>query len=273
MAWLLAWPAVVALALPFFVALVLALWLASLRLAGLAAVAGYAVSHVLIAGIGWPPTGGIARLWLCALAAAPLGAALDRTGPRASWPGILLLLLAAGAAVWVQWPALRYLSLPSLAIGVVVGASYCALIAALFERMHDAPERCGPALVSFAAATGGAALYSASGLMGELGTALAAASTAVFAVAVAGGSGFAPGRAFAFGAGLPVALLGVLAWRLASMRWYVLGMLAVIPFAALLPLPRRWPPALRAALLLLLSGALAGASIAVVRRFEGGLPF
>jgi hypothetical protein len=143
---------------------------------------------------------------------------------------------AAAAALWVIWPVIlrsegaeaAWVALPALA--------YAAWLTAGVELLASRPVKAAVAALMLAVGTGVSALLGASALMGQLGGAVAAAVGAYVMVFLWRGE-FAPGRTLALPATLLCALIGVAAVHYASLPWYSLAPLALIPLLARLPLP------------------------------------
>jgi hypothetical protein len=259
------------LLLPFLVVSLGLAWLARARLAALATGAGYAVAHVAIAGAAWPSAGATARLAWSVAGATLVGIALERScaGGRAVRG---LLAAASGAAgVWLVGLALAHRPAPAALVAALVVCGYCAWVAAAVDRAADDPVRGAIALMGTGFATAGTVALSGSALIGELAAAVGASAAAAFAAALAGAlRGRLRGAAYPLS--IAVALCGAAAFELASLRWYGLVALAGTPAVAQIPLPRGWPRLLEIAARLLFTLSWAGASIALTRRLEGGIP-
>lgn len=259
------------LLLPFLVVSVAIAGLARARLAALATAAGYGAAHVAVAGAAWPAAGATARLLWCVAAAALIGIAVERNGRPGPIVRGLLAAAAAAAGIWTLGLALAHRPAPAAIPAALIAAGYCAWVVGAIDRAAEDPVRGAIALMGSGFATAGSAAFSGSGLVGELAAAVGACAAAVFPLSLAGAIGGRM-RGPAYPLAVAVALCGSAAYRLASLRWYGLLLLGAVPAVAQLPLPRRWPRWLEIAARLLFTLSLAGASMELARRLEGGIP-
>jgi hypothetical protein len=251
-------------ALPFAAALVTAVALKPLRLAGLAAGAGFLVAVWLIGNFTLDPLTATRKLVLGGVAAIALGASLDLGGIRPGRTGRLMLGLAFGAcAVWMLWTVLLQ---PPLAQALAFGAGGFALTAWLVSATLAAavdPLRAGAAGAALGLGSGVAATLGGSALLGQYGIALGSACAGFLLVAVARGGRDEPGAGLALTAAGVAALVVSGAVALASLSWLVLPALALVPLAAQIPIPRGANAGLRATAALIYTGAAAALACAV----------
>jgi len=250
-------------AIPFAVALVVAVLLRPLRLAGLAAGAGFAAAVAAIGNFGLQPLSASRKLVVLVVAAALVGAALDLVRAKSGTRLRAALAVACGAAaVWMAWTVLAQKPLP-LALGTGVGAAaLLAWLAATALPLAADPIRAGAGGLALAFGAGAAAMLGGSALLAQYGIALAAACGAFLLAAVLFAGRATPCAALALTAATGGGLIALGAATLAHLAWPALAVLALVPVAARLPVPGGANAWLRAALVSLYAGAVAGAAIA-----------
>lgn len=242
---LLAHPAVQSAAAPLMVSLILAalLWRASARWQGLAIVAGFVTSVVLITGYPLLPLTSTRKIILASLALPLLALASEFLLKKPIARIVMITLITATALPWIIWPVLSRMEMGEalpLAAGLML---YVAWSVGIFIAWGNSPERTGSAALAMAIGTGAAAMIGASALYGQLGFAVAAAMGGLLLrwMIAPGRNGF--GIAAAVAVAVPVALIGAAATVYAKLPWTALPWLALIPFAARIPVvPRssRW---------------------------------
>jgi hypothetical protein len=181
---------------------------------------------------------------------------------------------AAGAAVvlWIIWPVLLRSEGAALATLALAAPAYVAwLLLAGIEPLAARPTRALVAILMLGTGTGVTALLGASALMGQLGGAVAAATGAYILVFLLRGE-FSPGRTLLLPATLLCALAGVAAVVYASLPWYSLAPLALIPLLAHLPLPRAGRPIAAVVVAVLYTLPAALAAIIITWRVAGAPP-
>lgn len=251
-------------AAPLAAALLVALALRPVRLAGLAAGAGFLAAVWLIGNFALEPLTAARKLVLGGTAAIAVGALLDIVKVRLESPGRTVLGLAFGAcAVWMLWTVLVQ---PPLAQSIAMGAGSLALTAWLVIATVAAavdPIRSGAAGVALGLGSGVAATLGASALLGQYGIALGMGCAGFLLVAAARGGRDAPSSGVALTAAAVAGLVLSGAVALASLSWLTLPFFALVPLAARLPLPRAANAWVRTPLALLYTGIAAGVACAV----------
>jgi hypothetical protein len=232
-----------AAALPFIIALIAA-WVlrpAGAPWAGLGFALAYGTAVYFITGFQLLPLTSTRKILLAAAGAVVVGLALESLLHDRRLR--LWLPPAAGAAValWVIWPLLLRSEGAALATLALAAPVYVAWLLAGVDALAARPTRALIALLMLGTGTGVSALLGASALMGQLGGAVAAATGAYVLVFLLRGE-FAPGRTLLLPAALLCALAGVAAVVYASLPWYSLAPLTLIPLLARLPLPRAGRP-------------------------------
>lgn len=265
-------PIVQSAVIPLVVALTAALMLRFLRWywAGLATMAGFYAAVYFISGFEFFPLRSTSKILVLGLVAIVVGLVLDIIPSRKGrFP--LLFIAATAAAVWVAWPALGRYEWRELVLIGGGGALFVGWSAAMMEGLGDKPINADSAALSMSLAVGITALLGATALYGQLASAIAAAVGARWLLN-------AIGKEAAAGANmmLPVGLLcGLLAYGAlvyASLPWYNLALLSLIPLLARVPLPDGWAAWLRSLLLLIMTGIPASLAIYFTYRESGGLP-
>ena len=242
-------PAVQGGAAPLVVALVVAAIFARTRFAWLAIVAAYAMMVALTTGFSFSPLTVARKTVLVGLIVPIVGLALDLL-PRAPKAFAPAMAIAAGAvSVWIFMSILVQRA-AATAIGIGGGiALFVAVLVALMLRLRDDGLRAGAAGLGLGLATGIAGVLSAS--IGYLlaGISIAAGAGALLLMQVLLSRRLTPGFLGTLTCGLLTALFAAGALLLASLPWYALPLLLLIPAAVLLPAPSRGPVILPAAVL------------------------
>jgi hypothetical protein len=234
-------PAVQGGVAPFLVAFVIVLVLRPFNLAGLGIAAGFGVTAYLLNGTTFVPLTATRKIILVGLAAAAIGVAVDGVARSARAAGIALALAFGAASVWVFWSVLSQKE-PAQALFLgAVSALAVGITVALDHGLRDAPVRAGAAGFGLGLGAGVAAILGASATYGLYGIALGAASGAFLLVQMLTNRKTSAGATLT----LPIAVLSLLLAAgttvLAKLAWYALMPLVVIPLAARLPAPARWP--------------------------------
>lgn len=259
--------------IPFVVGLIAALALrrTGAPWSGLGFALAFGSAAYFIAGFQLLPLTSTRKILAAAAFAVPVAVVLDtlvRDRRIRLW---LPAAATAAAAVWVIWPvilrsegaAIVWVTLPALV--------YAAWVTAGVELLEPRPAKAAVAVMMLAIGTGISALLGASALLGQLGGA-AAAAVGAYVLAFLWRGEFTPGRTLALPATLLCVLIGVAAVHYASLPWYSLAPLALIPLLARLPLPSgrsRFSAVLLASLYMLPGAA---AAILITWRVAGAPP-
>ena len=242
-------PAIQAAAAPFVAALVAALLLRPVKLAGLAIVSGFAAAILLIAGFDFMPLSTTRKIILVALLAPLVGIGLDvviKSERNAAW---IAALVAAAVTAWVFVVVLRQKegALPWL---LGSGIALCtAWLAGFMVSLRGDALRAGAAALGLGLGVGICAVLGASASFGQYGIALAAAAGAFILVTLVSGSAVVAGATMALTAAMLGGLLAGGTLLLASLPWAALVALCLVPLAVRLPVPDRAPQWIKAALL------------------------
>ena len=160
---------------PFVVGLIVTLAFAPARLAGLAAIAGFAVTVWLVGGFSFVPLTATRKIILVSLAAAGVGVCADLAFKPTRASGIVLGVLFGAATAWVFWTVLAQKPMKE---ALALGGGVCVLVAWLVATAHalrDRPVRAGAAGLTLGLGTGIAAILAASASYGQYGMAMGAA--------------------------------------------------------------------------------------------------
>jgi hypothetical protein len=243
-------PAVQGGVAPFVVALVVAFALFSLRLAGLAIVAGLGTAVYLIGGFAFPPASAQQKILLISLAVPVLGLIIDLAFKPTRAAGPVLGLIFGLAVLWVGWNVLKQKDMAAmLAAGAGVAALVAWVTASCFA-LRDDPVRAGAAALTLGLGVGISAVLSASGSYGQYGASVGAGAGAFLLVQMLLGRTIQAGSTFTLSAGVACGLLAAGSTLGAQLPWYAAAALALVPLATLLPLPngRIWLQAIVASM-------------------------
>lgn len=270
---LLANPAVQAAVMPFIAALVVGLLLRPVGWywAGLAVIVGFYASVSLITGFEFTPLTSTRKLVLIGMCAAAVGLALDYLAakPRQLYP--LLAVLGGGTVLWLIWSPLIRMESPALWMHGAGSIAYVVWILLAFEGLRSRALRADAALMSLGLGTGIAALMGASALLGQLASALAAATGALLLLSIFKKT-LPVGLLMLLPAALLSGLIGISAVTYAKLPWVSLLALATIPLLARIPLPQKLPLWGQAAALVTLTLPAAAGAIYLVWREAGAPP-
>jgi hypothetical protein len=256
---------------PFIIALIVAELLQRLRLSGLAAIAGFAVTVYLVSDFSIDPLTSARKIVLLGL----LSALLALTLLRFNWRPLRLILAVAGGSATV-WMALRILQQQDMT-NMLLWAGGCALyvgwLVFWMDTLHGSPVRAGSAGMALGLGTGGCALFGASALLGQFGLALGAAASAYLLLQAVSKSRLPCGRSFTLPLSFIAGLIGCLAVLTTQMPWYALPVLAVIPPAAKIPVSEKMRLRLQSLLLSIATLSCAAGALYLTWRVAGAPPF
>jgi hypothetical protein len=242
-------PAVQGGAAPLVAALVVAAIFARTRFAWLAILAAYVAMVALTTGFSFSPLTVARKTILVGIATPVVGLVLD-TLPRASKALAAAIAIGAGAvSIWVFLSILQQRdAIGAIAIGGGI-ALFVAILVAMMLRLRGDGLRGGAAGLGLGIATSIAGVLSASIGFLIAGASIAAGAGALLLIQVLLGRKLAPGFLGALSVALLVALFAAGTLLLASLPWYALPLLLLVPTAVLLPAPERGPVILPAAVL------------------------
>lgn len=249
-------------AAPFAAGLAVAAGLFAVRLAGLAALAGFAVAVWLIGNFSLEPLTATRKLVVLGAAAAGVGLLADFAFKPTRATAPVLGALFGAASLWVFWLVLVQKPLASSLLFGVGAALFVGWCVAFTLSLQADAVRAGAAGLAMGLGAGICAVLGASALLGQYGLALGAACGGFLLAAMILGRRVAAGTTFALTASVIAALVAAGAMFLAQLPWHVLGVLALIPLAARLPVAAS-APWLQAVVALFYTLAVAGAACAL----------
>ena len=251
---------------PFLTAFIVALALYPLRVDGLAAAAGFFVTAFLIGELRLVgSTNG--KVMLAAVAAPAFGLLADFAFRSGRTTAYILGLVFASVALWVFSSALW--QKPVLQLFIAGGGImlFVAWTVAWTASLHADSVRAGATGLGLGLGAGLTALMVASAPVGAavsyLAIGLGAACGGFLMVQMIFGRRVDAGLVFCLAVGVQGALVAVGALLLGRFGWLELAILALVPLAARLPVPQRWPVWTQVVLAALYTLACGGAAVAV----------
>jgi len=222
---------------PFLAGFAVTLVLFKLRLGGLAAAAGFALTAWLIGEIQLEPLAVKRRLVLLALGAPVLGLVIDIAFRPGRTTAYLLGVFFGCASLWVFGNVLMQRP-PMIAFlfggGIVF---FVAWTVAFTAGLQDDSVRAGASGLGLGLGVGTAALVLKATPFWELGLALGAASAGLLLAQALLGRRIDAGLVFCLTAGVLASLAAAAALLNSRLGWTELAILALVPLAARLPLP------------------------------------
>ena len=252
-------PAVQAGIAPFLVAFITALLLQRFKLSGFSIIAGFAITIYLASNFNFEPLTSTRKIVLSGLLTAAI--ALPFSLLQARWVSYLLAILGGATAVWAAYGILKHQETQTLALWAAGCAAYAAVLVWSMDRLAHQPVRAASAATALGIGTGASALIGASALLGQFGLAIGSAAIAYLIFIFITNKPLPVGRTFALPFAIIAALTGNLAVLSASLPWYALVSLAIVPMTALLmPLPGN-SLRIQSVMLTIVTFVLAGISI------------
>ena len=242
---------------PFAIGLIFAGLFFPLRLAGLAAGAGFLATVWMMGNFGLTPLTATRKIVVLGVAAPVLGVLADLAFKPTRATGPLLGVLFGAGSIWVFWSVL---SQKPPAEAALLGAGVFALLlwtVGFTVSLQQDPVRAGAAGLGLGLGAGVGAVLGASALLGQYGMALGAACGAFLLLVMILGKRVAAGATFTLTASVVAALLASGAMLLAQVPWTSLAALALVPLAVRLPIPEKSPAWLQAIVASLYSLAVA----------------
>ena len=239
-------PVIQSSAAPFLVGLVAAAILFPVRLAGLAAAAGFLAAVWLVGAFGFSPMTATRKIVVLGAAAPVLGVLADLAfKPTRAMAPVLGALFAAGS-VWVFWSVLS--QKPPAEAALLGGGVFVFVLAtvALTVSLQGAAVRAGAAGLFLGLGAGIGSVLGASALLGQYGLALGAACGAFLLLVMILGKRVVAGATLTLTASVVAALIAAGAVFLAKLPWISLAVFALIPLAVRLPVPEKLPAWLQA---------------------------
>jgi hypothetical protein len=205
---------------------------------GLAFAIAYFTSVYFTVGLQLTPLTSTRKTLILAIAAIVLGLVLDvvinvaRQKPRV----VFGALFAAGACavIWVVWPVASRQEGAELWLTLLPSMLYAGWITAGTQTLHDKSDEGAMVALALGLGTGISALLGASALLGQLGIAIGAIAGA-YLIMLVFNQEVKLGSNFTLPIGLLNGLIGVGAVLYASLPWYTLLPLVLIPATIYIP--------------------------------------
>ena len=243
-------PAVQSSVAPFLAGLLVAGLLFPLRLAGLAAAAGFFATVYLVGDFTLESLDSKRKLVLVAMAAPLFGVIADLAfkPTRASGPVLGAVFAAAGG--WVFFNLLKQKTGVDLALYAVGLAAFMIWTVSFSVALHGDALRAGAAGLGLGRGAGVGAVLGASALLGQYGMGLGAGCGAFLLLGMIFGPRMVPGTTLTLTASAAASLVAAGAVLTGQFPWYALAALALVPVLVRLPLPKAapWAQAIVAAL-------------------------
>lgn len=265
-------PIVQSSAVPFLAGLIVAAALFPVRLAGLAAAAGFLATVWMVGNFGFSPLTAVRKIVVLAMAAPLLGALADLAfKPTRATAPVLGALFAAGA-IWVFWSVLEQKSASNLAPIAAGLLAFVTWTVGFTVSLQQEPVRAGAAGLALGLGAGVGAVLGASALLGQYGMALGAACGAFLLLVMILGKRVVAGVTFTLTVSVAAALVGAGALLLAQLPWTSLAALAFVPVLVRLPLPERSPAWVQAIVASIYASVAAVAACALAWLASRGSP-
>ena len=238
---------------------------------GLTIVIGFIACAWLITDLKLFPLSSTRKIVMLGLIAVAVGIALDVYAGARRFIPYALFISGVVAVLWVIWPVLMRKEGPEFWLLAAGTSVYAGWLMATMENLRLQPSRAGSAALSLGIGTGVSAVMGASALLGQLASSIAAASGAYLLLSL-----FFPKLSAGSILTTPVALLcglfGIAGHVYATLPWYTLPLLAIIPLLACIPLPEQKPSWMKMMLLVLATMPAAIAAITIAWWVEGAPP-
>jgi hypothetical protein len=211
------------------------------------------------------------RLILLTLAAAALGLVADFAFHAGRMTAYVLGAAFGGAALWTFSAAIMQKApVPAFILGGGI-VLFVAWTVAFTASLHANSVRGGAAALGLGLGAGLAALLSG-GPSAYLGIAAGAAAGGFLVLQMLLGQRIDAGLVFCLAAGVQGALVAAGALTLGRLDWIPAAILAVVPLAARIPVPVRWPVWGQTLLASLYTAACGGAAVATAYVASRGWP-
>jgi hypothetical protein len=255
---LLAHPAVQGGLAPLLAGMAVALVLCPVRLSGLAAACGFFAAVYLTRQLDFDK-----KLLMVSLAAPVLGALADLAFRPTRAAGVVLGIVFGLATFWVFLSQIGGLPAQRLVLYALGVTTLLAATVAFSVLSQNEPARAGAAGIGLALAVGAIALLGGANVLALWSFGLAAGCAGFLIIALILGKRVAAGASFALSIGVIGALLAAAVVLQRGLPWYYGALLALVPLAVRMPVPRR-SLAAQAAVALLYALAIGGAVCALL---------
>ena len=216
------------------------------RLAGLAAAAGFLATVYLVGDFNLEALDSKRRVVLLAMAAPALGVIADLAFKPTRATGLVLGAIFAAAAGWVFLNLLKQKSGADLALHGAGLAAFIVWTVAFSVSQHSDALRAGATGLGLGLGAGVGAVLGASALLGQYGMGLGAGCGAFLLLNMVLGGRAPPGTTLTLTASVAASLVAAGAVLPGQLPWYALAALALVPVLTRLPLPVKSPAWVRA---------------------------
>lgn len=233
---LLANPAIQSGIIPFVIAMLAAWGLRRLGWvwSGLGFAIAYYVSVYFAVGFQFTPLTSTRKILILGLVAITLGLVVDFLKQKPRFLPVVMFILGAVAMAWVIWPVTARQEGGDFWMMLLPSLIYAGWLTASSESLRNKPDQGAMVALTLGLGTGISAMLGASALLGQLGIAIGA---------IAGGylillllkQNIQLGSNFMLPVGLFSGLLGIAAVVYASLPWYSLLPLLIIPAMIYMP--------------------------------------
>ena len=191
-----------------------------------------------VSGIQFAPLTATRKILILAIAAAAAGPLID-FAMRLTRTGIAMIVLAAaGGALWAFWPVLvQKPGIQAWLLGGTAAVALAALVGFGQAKLAGDGVRAGAAALALGLGTGMAAIFAGSLTYGLYGIALAAGAGAFLLVQMVRGKKSFAGSTFTLPAMVTGGLVASGAMFLAQLPWYCVLILALVPMGIRFPGP------------------------------------
>ena len=255
---------------PFVAGLLVAALFAPVRLAGLAAAAGFITTVYLVGGLTFVPLTATRKIVVVALAAVVVGLFVDLAYKPTRAAGPVLAVLFGAASLWVFWSVLAQKPMNEMLMRGGGVALFVAWLVGFSHALRDRPVRAGASGLSLGLGVGIAAILAASASFGQYGMAVGAGCGGFLLVQMVRGRAIVAGTTLTLSAGATLALVAAGAMMLAELPWFALPALGLVPLAARIPLHASLPVWGEAILSSFLAGIPAAAACFLVWQSSRG---
>lgn len=229
-------PAVQSGIIPFIVALVAA-WVlrrAGWLWSGLGFAIAYYVSVYFAAGLQFTPLTSTRKILILGIVTIGLGLVIDALKQKPRFLPVIIFVASAAAVTWVIWPVVNREQGGAFWLMLLASILYAGWLTTATETLRTRTDRGAMLALALGLGTGISAMLGASALLGQLGIAIGAIGGAYLLLQLLK-QDILLGSNFALPVGLLNGLLGIAAVIYASLPWYSLLPLALLPATAHLP--------------------------------------
>lgn len=234
------------------------------RLSGLALIAGFCSTVYLVADFNFESLSTIKKIILLGLIAAIIGLLLDlATLKNKKFARYLLATACSIVPLWMLWPVLLQKEIQEAAVYGISIALYMMWLTILVDCLSTKSTRAGSVGMSMGIAISISASLGSSAILGQLGLSIGISCCAFLLVQLISGKTYSCGRTFTLPLSILCGLIMPATIVFAQAPWYSLAVVAAIPVAAFIPLPKNWSLRKQVIILSILTIVIATSTILV----------